>query len=64
VKGGAKVQRLAGRRKTVTLPWYFCENAWFFTAADAVKANEFSAERKTAGSYLLHFCINTQRLSA
>jgi hypothetical protein len=46
VKGGAKVQRLAGRRKTVTLPKIFCEDAWFFTTADVVKANGSSAERE------------------
>ena len=35
--------RLAGRRKTVTLPANFCENPWFFVAADAMKAKGFSA---------------------
>ena len=43
MKGGVKVQRLAGRCETVTLPIDFCENAWFFIAADAVKAKGFSA---------------------
>ena len=46
VKGGVKVQRLAGRNETVTLPRNFWENAWFFTATGAVKATAFSAERK------------------
>jgi hypothetical protein len=46
LKGGVKVQRPAGRSNTVTLPNDFCEDAWFFTAADAVKTNGFSAERK------------------
>lgn len=32
VKGGVKVQRLAGRNETVTLPGNFWENVWFFTA--------------------------------
>jgi hypothetical protein len=30
----------------VTLLRNFCEDAWFFMAADAVKTNGFSAERK------------------
>ncbi len=46
VKGEATVQRLAGRRKTVTFPGIFCEDAWLFTAADAVKTNGSSAERE------------------
>ncbi len=29
VKGEAEVQRLAGRRETVTFPGIFCEDAWF-----------------------------------
>lgn len=33
------MHRLAGRRKIVTLPPIFCEDAWSFTAADAVEAD-------------------------
>ncbi len=40
------MQRPSGRSNTATLPSNFCEDAWFFTAADAVKTKWFSAERK------------------
>jgi hypothetical protein len=52
VKGGEKVRRVAGRSKTAALPEEFCENAWSFTALEAVEITRVSAERK--GSVLQH----------
>jgi hypothetical protein len=46
VKDAEEVQRLVGRRETVTVLRILCEDAWLFTAANAVKADAFSAESK------------------
>jgi hypothetical protein len=52
VKGGGKTRRAAGRSETAALPEGFCENAWSFTAMEAVEIMTVSAERK--GSVLQH----------